>query len=138
MIRHAGLDDIGACLDVCEKASEESENYGKFHRGIAERNLRVRILNPYSLVLINEKSDGVLIGLATPSTHTVQIRVSNEFLYAQSEGVALIRAYLRWAKEWGDADINFCVSFGGEKGERASRLLKKLGLTEIGKLHRVI
>ena len=138
MIRHANIDDIEQCLDVCAKASSLSGNYGEFNRSIARQSLRVRILNPYSLVLTNENRDGLLIGIATPSIHTTQIKVANEFLYADSEGAAFIKSYLRWANAWGNTEINFCTSFGGEKGARAEKLLQRLGFSEIGKQFRVI
>lgn len=138
MIRHAAASDIGACLDVIEKANRLSPHYSSFDRSIAESNLRLRLLNPYSLVLINERNDGVLVGVAGAPLYSSSLRVGNEFLYAESEGLALIRGYLRWAKAWGDVEINFCTSFGGELGNRAERLLQRLGLTPIGQQFRVI
>lgn len=138
MIRHASAKDILACLDVFEKAARLSSHYSTFDLDITERNLRVRLLNPYSLVLVNERCDGVLVGVAGSPLYSSSIRVCNEFLYAESEGLALIRGYLKWAKAWGDAEINFCTSFGGELGERAERLIARLGLTSIGKQFRVI
>lgn len=137
MIRHATYADMDACLDVFEKASDLSGYYSDFDRDIASQNLAIRIMNPYSLVLVNDRLDGVLVGLATPSIHTRKTKVCNEFLYADSEGESFIRKYLQWAKGWGDAEINFATSFGGKKGRRAERLLERLGFVETGKQFRV-
>lgn len=138
MIRHASAQDIDACLNVFQRAASLSPHYPNFCRTVAERSLRTRILNPYSLVLINERNDGVIVGVAGSPLYSDQIRVGNEFLYAESEGLALIRGYLRWAKAWGNVEINFCTSFGGELGERAERILQRMGFTTIGRQFRVI
>jgi len=139
LIRHATFADIDACVDVFEKANSLSENYSSFDRDICGASLKVRLFNPYSLVLVNEKLDGVVVGVASPCIYAKSMKVGNEFLYAESEGLALVRGYLRWARGWGeDADIMLATSFGGALGERAERLFSLLGAQPIGTQFKVI
>lgn len=139
MIRHATLKDLDQCVEICVIARDKSDNYSSFNVDVVRQNLLMRMLNPYSLVLVNSNMDGLLVAVASPSFYFDGYRTGNEFLFADSEGANFVRRYLRWAKNWpGEVEINFCTSFGGADGERAEALVQKMGLREIGKQYRVM
>lgn len=137
MVRHATFDDIDQLIAIFEKANRESDNYDQFDGDVARRSMEVRILNPYSLVLITDRGDGALVASVSDSIYSRQLQVVNEFLYAESEGAALVRRFRQWGEAWPNARISIWTSYGGAMGERAERLFARLGFEKMGNQYKV-
>lgn len=140
MIRHACYQDIDAIVRFCKRSHDQSPSYqGKaFDADHTRLNVEARVFHPYSLVLVNDDITGVLIASAATATFNTGLVVGNEFFDSGPDAAWFVRRYLKWAKSLGPiSDISFSISFGGEAGEKMARLLNRLGMHQIGTLHRI-
>jgi hypothetical protein len=91
---------------------------------------------PKVLFLVTDNVDGMLIGEVTPSWFHNGLTAITHMAYARegANGLPLLREFLKWARSW-DAvrKIQVSTSFSGERGERAERLIERLGLSPVGK-----
>lgn len=129
MVHHVTPQEIDDCLRVFEMACKKAPNYNYWEPSVCRKSLEERIFNPHYLVLINEKKDGVLVGVATPSTFYRGFRVGNEFIYAESDGLKLVKEFIRWGKRWPNSEIYISTSFGDG---RAEKLFNRMGFKEVG------
>ncbi|NIB43821.1 hypothetical protein HBA55_29735 [Pseudomaricurvus alkylphenolicus] len=136
---YASIAQLEEVLALCHKAQQLSDTHGGMPVNVekARESLRFFICDPHSLVLYN--GTAVLIAQAAPSWCRDGYMIVNHLVYADKNGLPLIREYLRWAKGFpGHNDIFLGTSYGGEKGERAETLFSKLGLKRVGAQHKVI
>lgn len=135
---HACFDDIEAILDICQEAHDLSPHYRHIpsDRHKARASLAQMILNPHMLVAFN--GNGVLIAVAAPSWWGDGLVISDVFFYARKGGRTLLREYLKWARAFpGNNQISIGVTFGGEAGERAEQLYRRLGFEQSGTIFKV-
>ena len=140
-IRHACANDVERIIDVFERAQQVSPvyKYRPIDRGIVKASLEYRLFNPMSLVAVNSKMDGVLVATATESLSRAELMIANEFFYAESEGHNFVREYKRWADGFHmPYELNLWVSFGGDLGDKASKLFSVMGFEPIGQQHRLV
>lgn len=139
MIRHAAYTDIDQCVDLIRKANTASDNYQRpFNADRVKQDLMVRVMNPYSLILVNDDVSGLLVAFAIES-YFFGYKTANEFFYAEKDGLALIREYKRWAMQWGDNTIvDISLSFGGVRGQRAQKVFEREGFEVVGPQMRLI
>lgn len=135
---HACFDDIEPILDLLQEGHDRSPTYRHLptNRDKARLSLQQMILNPTMLVAYH--GDGVLIGLASQAWWHDGMVIADLFCYARRRGLALVRAYLAWAKEFpGENEITLGVTFGGAAGERTEKFYQRLGLERSGAIFRV-
>ena len=140
MIREATHEDLDGIAELLKFAHDESPNYERF--GYSENRTRAYLHNfrdsLESTMLVNEK-DGEIVGLAMgvlqPNWLSFGYVAVSVLIYSKPghNGIPLVKGFLSWAKSWKKVTkVQIQTSFKGERGERANRLMERLGLEPVG------
>jgi len=124
---YACLDDVEDIIDLMVEAHNELVTY-KYSREKASKNVSRWIVDPKSLVLVNNNITACYILTFTESWYCTKPFISDMFLYSKTTGggYRLVKDAQKWIKGWGDNVAGVLISTRDD-APIVDKIYKKLG-----------
>jgi GNAT superfamily N-acetyltransferase len=145
MIREATLDDVPSIIGLGEVIHAASTYHNTtFNPNAVSLKAVIMIRREFSTVLLAEhdgKPVGVLPAWISPSFFSNELVACEQVVYVSPEyrryrhGIALIKAYVAWAKRNNARDIRIGNIGGMTDDDNYGRLLARLGFTRTGGMY---